>query len=118
MHHKNYWVYILLCENQSYYTGYTDNLEKRYRAHIDGTAKCKYTQSFKPINLVQSWLITGDKTLAMRLERAIKKLSRKQKIQLMSDPASLSSDPLVQPFKWDSAESSKIQPGFKPDLLV
>jgi len=95
---KSYWVYILLCDNESYYTGYTDNLEKRYSQHLNGSGKCKYTRSFKPITIAQCWIINGDKLLAMQLERYIKKLSRKQKMHLISQPASLTADPRVQPF--------------------
>ncbi len=98
MENKNYWVYILLCENQSYYTGYTDNLEKRYRSHLNGTGGCKYTRSFKPLGIAQCWLINNDKLLAMRLEREIKKLSKKQKMAIISCPETLSSNPQVQPF--------------------
>nr|WP_322783660.1 GIY-YIG nuclease family protein [Fluoribacter gormanii] len=36
MPEKIYWVYILLCSNQSFYTGYTDNLEKRFQDHLSG----------------------------------------------------------------------------------
>ena len=94
---KNYyWVYILHCSNDSYYTGYTDNLEKRYRSHLNGTGGCKYTRSFKPLGIAQCWLVHGDKALAMRIERDIKKLSREQKMQIIAHPATLSSDPRVQ----------------------
>lgn len=98
MSKKDYWVYILLCDNQSYYTGYTDNLEKRYQSHINGTGKCKYTRSFKPLHIAQSWLVSGDKLLAMQLERDIKKRSRKQKIDLILNPHVLTTDARVQPF--------------------
>lgn len=99
MSKKDYWVYILLCENQSYYTGYTDNLEKRYLSHLNGTGKCKYTRSFKPVHIAQCWLINEDKTLAMQLEREIKKRSRVQKMKLIEHPDVLSSDPRVHPFR-------------------
>ncbi len=95
MENKDYWVYILLCNNQSYYTGYTDNLEKRYLSHLNGTGGCKYTRSFKPLAIAQSWLIQNDKALAMQLERKIKKLSRKEKIKLIANPESLSNNPQV-----------------------
>lgn len=98
MNNKDYWVYILLCDNKSYYTGYTDNLEKRYRSHLNGTGGCKYTRSFKPLSIAQCWLINGDKLLAMQIERDIKKLSRQQKIELISNPTLLSTNPQVQPF--------------------
>ena len=94
---KNYWVYILLCANNSYYTGYTDNLAKRYQAHLDGTGRCKYTRSFKPIKIAQCWLVKGDKLLALKLERAIKKRSRKEKMELILHPEQLSEHPGVEP---------------------
>ena len=88
MSEQYYWVYILHCNNDSYYTGYTNDLAKRYQAHVDGTGKCKYTRSFKPLRVAQSWKITGDKSLAMQMERAIKKLSRAEKDNIIADPAS------------------------------
>lgn len=94
MNDKNYWVYILLCANQSYYTGYTDNLEKRFQSHLKGTGS-KYTRSFKPLKIAQAWLIKGDKVLAMQLEREIKKRSRQEKINLIMQPAMLSDNPNV-----------------------
>ena len=45
---NRYWVYILLCNNNNYYTGYTTDLNKRYDAHLKGKG-AKYTRSFKPI---------------------------------------------------------------------
>lgn len=83
---KSYWVYILLCENGNYYTGYTTDLERRYREHLSGTYKCKYTRSFKPLCIAQSWKIVGDKSAAMRLEKHIKQLSKKAKESLIVEP--------------------------------
>lgn len=88
MKEKRYWVYILLCSNQNYYTGYTDNLERRFTAHCHGTAS-KYTRSFKPIRIAQSWELYGDKSMAMRLESYVKKMSRKQKEEIIADPTKL-----------------------------
>jgi putative endonuclease len=84
-----YWIYILHCDNGSYYTGYTSDLKRRYQEHIMGTDKCKYTRSFKPLCIAQSWKITGNKSLAMRIERHIKKMSKKNKEQLVLYPALL-----------------------------
>lgn len=88
MNTKNYWVYILYCDNDTYYTGYTNNLERRYQQHVAGTGKCKYTRSFKPLNLAQSWQFSS-KSAAMKAESLIKKLSRKEKEQLVLQPALL-----------------------------
>lgn len=86
---KHYWVYILLCENNSYYTGYTKDLAKRYRSHLNGTGLCKYTRSFKPLKIAQCWKIHADQSLAMKIERYIKKLSRAEKEKIINDPLSL-----------------------------
>jgi putative endonuclease len=85
-----YWVYILLCDNNHYYTGYTSNITRRYRDHCSGRGKCKYTRSFKPQRMAQCWLVDGDKAMAMRVEHYIKKLTRVQKTKLISAPITLS----------------------------
>lgn len=87
--HETYWVYMLLCENNTYYTGYTHDLNKRFEAHVAGTARCKYTQSFKPVKIAQAWEIKGSKALAMRIERQIKTLSRAEKEKIIEDPTRL-----------------------------
>jgi putative endonuclease len=81
-----FWVYILHCKNDTYYTGYTNDIEKRYQSHLDGTSKCKYTMSFKPLRIAQCWKIDGSKSSAMKIEAYIKKLSRIEKEKIISDP--------------------------------
>lgn len=106
MREQFYWVYILLCSNQTYYTGYTNHLSKRYQSHLSGTGKCKYTRSFKPIAMVQSWKIQGEKAEAMRVERHIKTLTRKEKEAVIGNPSSLVSDVVITPI--DPKELSSI----------
>jgi len=84
-----YWVYILHCENGSLYTGYTTDLVRRYQQHVLGTGGCKYTRSFKPLSIAQHWQIEGDKSVAMQLERFIKKLPKKKKEELVRHPERL-----------------------------
>lgn len=81
---KKYWVYILLCRNKAYYTGYTIDLEKRFEEHKNGTAS-KYTRSFKPVKIAQCWQM-DDKSMAMRTECWIKKLSRHDKEAIILKP--------------------------------
>lgn len=90
------WVYILHCDNDTYYTGYTNDLAKRYRSHVDGSGKCKYTRSFKPLKIAQAWKIKGDKAFSMQVERSIKKLSRAEKENIIAHPKKLSSDERVK----------------------
>lgn len=85
---KTYWVYILVCNNGAYYTGYTTDLKRRFEEHRSGTTKCKYTRSFKPIKIVQSWQINSS-YIAKRLENYIKKLSRSEKERIIFSPALL-----------------------------
>lgn len=81
-----YWVYILHCENNTYYAGYTTDLERRFQEHLAGTSKCKYTRSFKPLAIAQSWQVHGDKALAMKVERYIKTVSKSEKLKLIQSP--------------------------------
>ncbi len=82
-----YWVYILRCNNNALYTGYTNDLQKRYQEHLDGKG-AKYTRSFKPILIEVAWQVP-DKNIALRIEAHIKKLSKQDKLHLISEPQRL-----------------------------
>ena len=79
---------MLECENGNYYTGYTDDLIKRYSNHKKGKA-AKYTKSFRPIKISQCWKMSGTRGTAMKVEAFIKKKSRKDKDALVRYPSSL-----------------------------
>jgi predicted GIY-YIG superfamily endonuclease len=49
----SFWVYILKCSDGSYYTGHTDNLERRIAAHTTGMQE-GYTAKRRPLELVFS----------------------------------------------------------------
>ena len=78
---KKYYVYILLTERDTYYCGYTDDIEKRYNAHLNGNG-AKYTRANKPVKLVWSKEFDS-KSEAMKEEHRIKSLSRAEKIKLI-----------------------------------
>lgn len=78
---ENY-VYILSCADGTLYTGWTNHLEKRVETHNRGKG-AKYTKSRLPVKLVY-WEVYDDKIEAMRREAAIKKMTRKQKLELIS----------------------------------
>jgi putative endonuclease len=88
-HDYNY-VYILLCDNNSYYTGYTTNIIRRYKEHVKGTSKCKFTRAFKPLKIMRCWKVYGDKNIAMKVEKYIKSLNKKGKQYLIDFPYKLS----------------------------
>ena len=83
---KKAFVYILLCENGSFYTGYTTDLEKRFKAHQDG--KVKYTRAFKAVKMLQYWEFDS-KSEAMKAEYFIKQQSRKKKEEFIQNPSLL-----------------------------
>lgn len=74
---KTNYCYILKCSDNSYYTGWTNNLEKRVQAHQDGTG-AKYTRGRTPVKLVY-YETFSTKEEAMRREYEIKHLTRKEK---------------------------------------
>ena len=86
MSEQVFWVYILHCENNSYYAGYTTDHDRRFHEHLMGTAKCKYTRSFKPLSIAQCWQVYGNKSLAMKVERYIKKITKVEKMKMIQCP--------------------------------
>ena len=74
---KTCWVYVLECGDGSYYTGWTNDLKKRVRAHQSGKGG-KYTRSRLPVKLIKKWR-AKNKSTAMRKEAMFKSLSRKEK---------------------------------------
>ena len=77
-------VYILQCRDGTLYTGITDNLPRRLAAHNGGKG-AKYTRGRGPVVLVHQESCP-DRSAALRQERAIKALSRSQKLALCHLP--------------------------------
>lgn len=73
-----FFVYIVECNDRTYYTGYTNNLERRLKQHITGKGGARYTKWKKAGALVWSKEYKYS-VYAMRAERKIKKLNRKEK---------------------------------------
>lgn len=74
-------TYILECSDKTLYTGWTNNMEKRLKAHNEGQG-AKYTRGRTPVKLVYIE-VHDTKQEAMRREAFIKKLSRKEKEALI-----------------------------------
>lgn len=79
---KNY-VYILLCSDNSLYTGWTNDLDNRINAHNVGMG-AKYTKMRLPVKLVYSESFET-KSEALKREIEIKKMSRKEKMELIRE---------------------------------
>lgn len=80
---KNNYTYILLCKDNTLYTGYTNNLESRVEVHNKG-AGAKYTRGRLPVHLVYSEAF-DTKEEAMKKEHEIKHLTRDKKLKLISN---------------------------------
>jgi len=76
----SYYVYILLCEDGSYYTGYTRDVEQRFEQHRNGLG-ARYTRIREPLKIVYVEEC-GSRSQAMERERQIKALGHSQKQQL------------------------------------
>lgn len=76
-----WFVYLLLCRNGAIYTGVARDPDKRLLAHLQGRG-ARYTRSFPPVALLyrEEW---EDKSQALRRERWIKRLPRREKWRFM-----------------------------------
>lgn len=78
----SYFVYILLCADDSLYTGITNNIEARLKTHESGKGS-KYIRAHLPVKLVYTEKLKT-KSLALKREAEIKKLDRQQKLSLIN----------------------------------
>ncbi len=76
------YTYILKCKDGTFYTGWTNNLEKRLKDHNEGKG-AKYTKARRPVELVY-YEAFETKEEAMSREYAIKQMSRNEKEELIN----------------------------------
>ena len=85
----SFWVYVLRCADRRYYTGHTDNLDRRIAEHQHG-GFCDFTSRRRPVELMWSESF-GSRLEALEAERRIKPWSRAKKEALfVGDWAALS----------------------------
>ncbi|MBN2206610.1 MAG: GIY-YIG nuclease family protein [Candidatus Aminicenantes bacterium] len=77
-----WFLYILRCGDGSFYTGITNDIERRLKAHQDGKAS-RYTRTRRPVDLVYREAC-GGRSLALARECAVKALSRERKEKLIT----------------------------------
>jgi len=75
-------VYIISCKGGLFYTGITNDLARRIKAHQSGNG-CKFTRSRTPIRLLYSETALN-RSAALKREARIKKLSKKEKRKLIN----------------------------------
>lgn len=76
-----WFVYMIRCDDESLYTGITTNIERRFQQHATGTG-AKYFNARSPRSVVYQECHC-DRSSASRREAEIKKLTKKQKEQLL-----------------------------------
>ena len=75
------YTYIVKCSDGTFYTGWTNDLTRRMEAHNQGRG-AKYTKARRPVTLIY-YETFEPKEEAMKREYAIKRLSRKEKEELI-----------------------------------
>jgi putative endonuclease len=76
---------MLRCRDGSLYTGITNDLDQRLKAHAAGNG-ARYTRSRLPVALVYRER-ARDRSAALRREAALKRLTRAEKLALIAAPA-------------------------------
>lgn len=76
-------IYILHCADNTYYTGITNDLDRRLLEHNTDPKGAKYTKSRRPVRLARS-SPSPDRATASKEEYRIKRLPKHKKIQLIS----------------------------------
>lgn len=84
-----YYIYMVRCADESLYTGIAADLQRRMREHTSkAPSAAKYTRSRSVIALACAWH-APDRSAALRLECAIKRLPRGRKLELIAEPGKL-----------------------------
>ena len=83
---KKHFVYMVRCNDNSLYTGWTVDLEKRLRTHNfgEGPQAAKYTKAKRPVVLVY-YEELSNKSEALKREAQIKKMTKLKKEQMVKD---------------------------------
>lgn len=80
---ENWHVYIVRCNDGTFYTGVAKDLERRIQQHNHSNAGAKYTRTRRPVELVYREA-AADRSSAQQREYQLRKLSAAQKRQLIT----------------------------------
>jgi putative endonuclease len=81
-------LYLVLCKGNVIYAGITNDVEKRYLTHCSGKG-AKFTRIRPPVSLLCHAVI-GSRSEAQKVEYAVKRLPRIQKVAFVHNIASQS----------------------------
>lgn len=83
MSSKIWYVYIVKCKDSTLYTGITTDPDRRILEHNTSNKGAKYTKARRPVKLIY-FEVFENRSLASKREYEIKKMSRKEKLQLIN----------------------------------
>jgi putative endonuclease len=78
-------VYVVRCRDGSLYTGIATDVARRLEEHRNGRIGARYLRGRAPLELAAQWSI-GDRSLALRVEHRIKRMTRTEKDLLLATP--------------------------------
>ena len=108
-----FWVYMLRCSDGSYYTGQTDDLQKRLWQHQEGKA-ADWTRRRRPVELV--WCAAGtSRDEVFAFERRVKNWSRAKKEALIAGDWALIGHFARPPHERPSTSLGTSEVGVSPD---
>ena len=84
---NNWYVYIILCSDESLYTGITTDIERRFQQHLSQQG-AKYFRGRDPVKVIYQESGHSRSSASMK-EAQIKALSRKDKLLLINSESSL-----------------------------
>lgn len=107
------WVYMVRCADGSLYSGWTNDLARRLRAHKGGKAGAKYTHAKGAVKLTYAERCT-DKSTALKREAALKKLPKPEKEALAAQWTAENTITLRDAAPEDAAAVAELYTGMSP----
>lgn len=101
----HYYMYVVRCQDHTLYTGYTTDLERRMKAHNNGTG-AKYTKIRRPVTLLYACEY-ATKSEALKAEYAFKQHTRAQKDALLSQKGALTHYPIIETLIQEDTHETK-----------
>ena len=81
---KPWYLYVVRCSDDTLYTGVTTDISRRVHEHNTTSKGAKYTRTWRPVELVY-WIDFDNRSSAQKAEYKFKKLTRKQKDEVINE---------------------------------
>ncbi len=81
---RPWFLYVVHCSDGTLYTGVTTDISRRIREHNTGSKGAKYTRTRRPVELVH-YVDFDNRSSAQKAEHKFKKLTRKQKNEVINE---------------------------------